>query len=289
MTNSIQHLELYKYPSTQHLQGSQLQKGDAGSNKPGRAPYCALAGRYIVVEEKLDGANCGVSFGPGADLLLQSRGHYLVGGGRERQFGILKRWAAVHENALLERLGDRFVMYGEWMGKKHSIFYNHLPHFFCEFDIYDRSGKVFLSTAARNALLGDAPVLPVPVLFVGLAPPRIDDLLAMLGPSLARTADWKRDFESVVRREGHDLVKSWGQADKSNLAEGLYIKVEDEGVVTARYKWVRSDFVQAILDSKMHHSQQPFVPNQLAPQVDIYAPALTTTWANQKENYHGDL
>ena len=61
-------------------------------------------------------ANCGVSFGHGAELLLQSRGHYLAGGGRERQFGILKRWAAVHENALLERLADRYVMYGEWMG-----------------------------------------------------------------------------------------------------------------------------------------------------------------------------
>jgi hypothetical protein len=283
MTNIIQNLELYKYPSTQHLQGSQLQKGDSG-----RVPYTALAGRTIVVEEKLDGANCGVSFGPGAELLLQSRGHYLAGGGRERQFGILKRWAAVHEHALLAHLLDRYVMYGEWMGKKHSIFYNHLPHFFCEFDIYDRSRKVFLSTAARQALLGDAPVLPVPVLFAGTAPARMEDLLALVKPSLARTAHWKRDFEAVVRREGHDLARSWGQADKSDLAEGLYIKVEDEGVVTARYKWVRGDFVQAILDSKMHHSQQPFVPNLLAPHADIYAPRLTATW-DDKEKHHGDL
>ena len=281
MTNHIQNLELYKYPSTRHLQGSQLQKGDSG-----RLPYSALAGRTIVVEEKLDGANCGVSFGRGAELLLQSRGHYLVGGGRERQFGILKRWAAVHADALLQQLGDQYVMYGEWMGKKHSIFYNHLPHYFCEFDIYDRCRELFLSTAARSALLGDAPVLAVPVLFAGIAPPKMEDLLALLGPSLAKTEHWKRDFEAVVRREGHDLAKSWGQADKSDLAEGLYIKVEEEGVVTARYKWVRGDFVQAILDSKMHHSQQPFVPNQLAPQVDIYAPRLTATWAdlaNDKE------
>lgn len=283
MTNIIQNLELYKYPSTRHLQGSQLQKGDAG-----RTPYAALAGRHIVVEEKLDGANCGVSFGPGAELLLQSRGHYLVGGGRERQFGILKRWAAVHEGVLLEHLFDRYVMYGEWMGKKHSIFYNHLPHFFCEFDIYDRSGQVFLSTGARRALLGQAPVLGVPVLYAGTAPSKMEELLALVRPSLARTADWKRDFESVVRREGHDLAKSWGQADKSDLAEGLYIKVEEEGVVAARYKWVRGDFVQAILDSKMHHSQQPFVPNLLAPHADIYAPRLTATW-NNKENHHGDL
>ncbi|MEJ7805840.1 MAG: DNA ligase, partial [Telluria sp.] len=68
------------------------------------------------------------------------------------------------------------------------------------------------------------------------------------------------------------------QADKSDLAEGLYIKVEQDGVVEARYKWVRSDFVQAILDANVHHSQQPFVPNQLACGVDIYAPYLSTTW-----------
>ncbi len=165
------------------------------------------------------------------------------------------------------------------MGKKHSIFYNHLPHLFCEFDIYDRSKEVFLSTGARGSLLGDAPVLPVPVLYAGLAPPRIEDLLAMVRPSLAKTMRWRADFEATVKLEGLDLAKCWGQADKSDLAEGLYIKVEEDGVVSARYKWVRSDFVQAILDSKMHHSQQPFVPNQLAPQADIYATRLTTTWA----------
>jgi hypothetical protein len=275
MTNHIQNLELHKYPSTPHLQGSQLQKGDTGLSK---ATYGALAGRFIVVEEKLDGANAGVSFGAGAELLLQSRGHYLAGGGRERQFGLFKRWAAVQESALLACLGDQYVLYGEWLGKKHSVFYDQLPHYFCEFDIYDRSGQVFLSTAARRALVGEAPVLAVPVLYAGIAPPRAADLLAMLRPSLAKSAHWRRTFEAVVNREGLDLQRCWAQADKSDLAEGLYIKVEEEGVVTARYKWVRSDFVQAILDSHMHHSQQPFVPNQLAPGVDIYAPRLNAAW-----------
>jgi hypothetical protein len=283
MTTPIHNLELHKYPSTRHLQGSKLQPGDAGFDRPAkrddpRTPYTALAGRTIVVEEKLDGANAGVSFGAGGDLLLQSRGHYLAGGGRERQFSLFKRWGAAHENALLDKLGDRYVMYGEWLGKKHSMFYNHLPHLFCEFDIFDREREVFLSTAARSALLGEAPVLAVPVLYAGPAPHKLADLLALLKPSLARTAHWKRDFEATVAREGLDLEACWKQADKSDLAEGLYIKVEEDGVVTARYKWVRSDFVQAILDAQMHHSRQPFVPNQLAPGVDLYAPRLSHTW-----------
>jgi hypothetical protein len=115
-----------------------------------------------------------------------------------------------------------------------------------------------------------------------MAPNSMKDLLALLTNSLAKTAHWKRDFDSVVEREGLDLAKCWSQADKSDLAEGLYIKVEEDGVVTARYKWVRSDFVQAILDSNMHHSQQAFVPNQLAPGVDLYAPQLTVTWEDLK-------
>ena len=274
MTTFIQNLELHKYPSTPHLQGSRLQAGD----RLDKTSYAALAGRYIVVEEKLDGANAGISFGAGADLLLQSRGHYLAGGGRERQFGLFKRWAAVHEAALLATLGDQYVLYGEWLGKKHSVFYNRLPHYFCEFDLYDRSRQVFLSTAARRALIDPAPLLAVPVLYAGIAPPRAADLQALLQPSLAKDANWRRDFDAVVAREGLDLRRCWQQADQSDLAEGLYIKVEEEGVVTARYKWVRSDFVQAILEANLHHSQQPFVPNQLAPGVDIYAPRLNAGW-----------
>ena len=284
MTNHIHNFALQKYPSTRHLERSQLQAGDAGYRKQtgkrddSRVPYAALAGRQIVVEEKLDGANAGLSFGAGGELLLQSRGHYLAGGGRERQFGIFKRWGAAHESALLDRLGERFILYGEWMAKKHSIFYNRLPHFFCEFDIYDRSREVFLSTPERAALLDGVPVLGVPVLYTGVAPRKLADLLAYVRPALAKSADWRTDFEATVRREQLDLPKCWVQADKSDLAEGLYLKVEEDGVVTARYKWVRGDFVQAILDSNMHHSQQPFVPNLLAPGVDIYAPRLSTTW-----------
>lgn len=284
MTNpSIHNLELFKYPSTRHLEGSQLQPGDAGfgkapSRNDARLPYAALAGRTIVVEEKLDGANAGISFGAGAELLLQSRGHYLAGGGRERQFSVLKRWAAAHEEALLACLGDRYIAYGEWMGKKHSIFYDHLPHLFCEFDIFDRSAGIFLSTAERALLLAPAPVLAVPVLYEGTAPRRLGDLLELLKPSLAKTAHWRRNFEAAVLREQLDLAKCWAQADKSDLAEGLYIKVEEEGQVVGRYKWVRGDFTQAILDANMHHSQQPFVPNQLALGADIYAPVLTMGW-----------
>ncbi|MGR6075167.1 RNA ligase family protein [Achromobacter xylosoxidans] len=270
-----QSLELFRYPRTPHLEGSRLQEGDHGHD---HMPYRELRGLRLVVEEKLDGANTGISFSPAGDLLLQSRGHYLVGGGRERQFNFIKAWAQAHAGWLLQRLEDRYVMYGETMSKKHSVFYDALPHHFFEFDVLDRRTGQFLSTAARRELLAGGPVLSVPVLYDGLAPARLADLKALLRPSLAKTARWRDAFEATVRREGLDLALAWRQCDKSDLSEGLYIKVEADGRTLGRYKWVRADFVQAILAADKHHSEQPYVPNQLAPGVDLYAPRPRVDW-----------
>lgn len=270
-----QSLELFRYPRTPHLEGSRLQEGDHGHD---HVPYRELRGLRLVVEEKLDGANTGISFSPAGDLLLQSRGHYLVGGGRERQFNFIKAWAQAHAGWLLQRLEDRYVMYGETLSKKHSVFYDALPHHFFEFDVFDRRTGAFLSTAARRELLAGGPVLSVPVLYDGLAPARLADLKALLRPSLAKTARWRDAFEATVRREGLDLALAWKQCDKSDLSEGLYLKVEADGQTLGRYKWVRADFVQAILASEKHHSEQPYVPNQLAPGVDLYAPRPRVDW-----------
>ncbi|CAB3859656.1 hypothetical protein LMG26842_03280 [Achromobacter dolens] len=270
-----QSLELLRYPRTPHLEGSRLQEGDHGHD---HVPYRDLRGLRLVVEEKLDGANTGLSFSPAGDLLLQSRGHYLVGGGRERQFNFIKAWAQAHAGWLLQRLEDRYVMYGETMSKKHSVFYDALPHHFFEFDVLDRRTGAFLSTEARRELLAGGPVLSVPVLYDGLAPARLADLKALLRPSLAKTARWRDAFEATVRREGLDLALAWRQCDKSDLSEGLYIKVEADGRTLGRYKWVRADFVQAILAADKHHSEQPYVPNQLAPGVDLYAPRPRVDW-----------
>ncbi|WP_241068367.1 RNA ligase family protein [Achromobacter insuavis] len=270
-----QSLELFRYPRTPHLEGSRLQEGDHGHD---HVPYRDLRGLHLVVEEKLDGANTGISFSAAGELLLQSRGHYLVGGGRERQFNFIKAWAQAHADWLLQRLEDRYVMYGETLSKKHSVFYDAMPHHFFEFDVLDRRTGDFLSTAARRALLAGGPVLSVPVLYEGLAPARLADLKALLRPSLAKTARWRDAFEATVQREGLDLALAWKQCDKSDLSEGLYLKVEADGRTLGRYKWVRADFVQAILASEKHHSEQPYVPNQLAPGVDLYAPRPRVDW-----------
>lgn len=269
--------ELTKYPRTPHLQGSRYQPGDKGEPMP----YKALAGRHIVVEEKLDGANTAVSFDEGGQLLLQSRGHHLnldTVSGRERAFATFKRWASSHEDALLEILEDRYVCYGEYMLAKHSISYNGLAHYFAEFDIWDRSQEVFLDTRRRHELLAPVPVVSVPVLYAGVAPPRFQDLQAMVGPSLGRTGAWRADFEIDVCAQGLDLALCWQQTDQSEQAEGLYIKVEEDGATVERFKLVRPDFVQTILDSGSHHSTRPIIQNRLREGVDIFAATVEKSW-----------
>ena len=272
---NIHSLEILKYPRTPHLEGSRLQPGDEGHE---HVRLASLAGGHAVIEEKLDGANVGISFGAGGQLLLQSRGHYLAGGGRERQFALFRQWAQAHEGRLLERLEDRYVMYGEWLYAKHSVSYDRLPHYFCEFDVYDRRAGVFLSTPRRHALLAGSPVLSVPVLRSGALAQSVKGLRELVRPSLAKSVGWRESFEQGVARQGLDLALAWRQTDKSALSEGLYVKVESADEVLGRYKWVRPDFVQTILDSGSHHSTRPIVPNGLAPGVDLYAPTPVVGW-----------
>ena len=54
---------IQKYPRTRHIEGSRLQPGDEDLEA---VPFRDIAGRHLVVEEKIDGANCGISFSPGA-------------------------------------------------------------------------------------------------------------------------------------------------------------------------------------------------------------------------------
>ena len=272
---NIHSRDIARYPRTAHLQGSRLQPGDDASDQ---LPLAQLAGRFVVIEEKMDGANCGLSFSDGGELLLQSRGHYLSGGGSERQFNWLKPWAHAHADALLARLEDRWLLYGEAMYAKHSVWYDRLPHFLLEFDLLDRASGRFLSTRRRRDMLAGLPVVSVPVLYAGPMPTQPKLLWKLVYRSLAKSRHWRANFEQQVRREGLPLALAWQQTSASDASEGLYLKVENEDFVEARYKLVRPDFLQTILDSGSHHLARPILPNRLAEGVDLFAPAPTVGW-----------
>ncbi len=258
---------IVKYPRTPHLAGSRLQPGDEDL---AQVPFARLRGRHVVVEEKLDGANAGISFTAEGELRLQSRGHYLTGGPRERQFAVLKSWAATVAPLLWPRLGDRFVCYGEWMYAKHTVFYDALPHYFCEFDVLDTATGAFLDTPGRRELLAGLPVASVPVLAAGPFA-RLEQLTALVGPSLCRTPRWRDALAGAAAEAGVDPERAAAETDRADDMEGLYLKVEEGGRVVERYKWVRHGFLTAVLDSGSHWADRPIVANRLADPEVMYA------------------
>jgi len=258
---------MLKYPRTHHLVGSRLQHGD---HDLAAVPFAEVRGRHLVVEEKMDGANAGLSFTASGELLLQSRGHYLLGGPRERHFDLFKQWAHTHAETLYTALGARFVMYGEWLYAKHTCYYDALPHYFMEFDLYDRETETFLSTGRRAELLAGLPVVSVAVLWEG-APQRLRDLTDWVGPSRFKTRLWRERLLSAAAQAAVSEEQVLRETDREETMEGLYLKVEEEGQVVQRLKWVRPSFLSAILDSGSHWLARPIIHNQLAEGVDLWA------------------
>lgn len=271
--------KIIKYPRTPHVEGSRLQPGDEDLSQ---VPFDSIAGKHLVIEEKIDGANSAVSFDDQGNLLLQSRGHYLQGGYREKHYNLLKQWAGVHRDALWAVLGCRYIMYGEWMYAKHTIFYDRLPHYFMEFDVLDRESDRFLDTPSRHALLASLPVAHVPVLASGVFRSR-ESMLKLLGPSHYISDAHREHLREAARREHQDEDRICRETDASSTMEGLYIKVEENGEVVQRVKFVRQSFLQTVEQSQSHWLERPIIPNQLTCTVDdLFQPVLCTKEVPQR-------
>ena len=228
-----------------------------------------LAGRHLIVEEKLDGANSAISFSEDGRLLLQSRGHFLDGGPREKHFGLMKAWATSIQRALWERLRSRYVIYGEWMYAKHTMFYDQLPHYFFEFDVLDKEHGDFLSTAARQELLSGLPLISAPVLFSGSIK-NARQLRSLISKFNFQSLRWRDTLSELCRDRRLEPERTLSETDSSGLMEGLYIKVEDAHKVIERFKFVRNTFLQAVDESGDHWLNRPIIPNQLREGVDIF-------------------
>ncbi|MCE9546646.1 MAG: RNA ligase family protein, partial [Planctomycetia bacterium] len=152
---------------------------------------------------------------------------------------------------LEEALRDHLILFGEWMYARHSIHYRQLPHYFFEFDMYDKQRQAFLSLKERTAILAGTGIQTVPVLHTGAL--ARDQLEPMIGVSR-----FDSHFENPLTR----------QAD--NLMEGIYLRTESAGAVTARAKFVRVAFIEKIKEST-HWQHQAMVPNLLSQGADIWS------------------
>jgi hypothetical protein len=239
--------EFVKYPRTPHLFGSKGTEDDKHLSEAKSTKF--IADPSLIVEEKIDGTNVGIHFRSDGNLFLQCRGHFITQG-MHPQFDLFKQWAAVKRDVLEERLEDRFILYGEWVYARHSVHYRQLPHYFFEFDIYDKAQVAFLDLEQRLALLDGTGIGTVPVLHRGAISK--EELVALIGPSL-----FDSQFENPLK----------GRSD--NLMEGLYLRTEAPGQVTGRAKFVRPEFVEKVKLST-HWQHQPMVPNLLKDGADIW-------------------
>ena len=170
----------------------------------------------LIVEEKIDGTNVGIHFSSDGKMVLQCRGH-LITEGMHPQYDLFKQWTVVKRSVLEERLEDRYILFGEWMYARHSVHYRQLPHYFFEFDIYDKENEAFLSLDLRMALLKDTNIHTVPVVHRGAVTQ--EELTELIGPS-----QFGSRFENPVTKRTDDLM------------EGLYLRTEADGAVTGRAK-----------------------------------------------------
>jgi hypothetical protein len=253
---------LGRYPKTLHLDGSGLV--DAIGRRE-RLRWQDLAGRHVVVEEKIDGSETSFHFDSDAVLHVRARINDLAvsqRGGAEKPFDTLKDWLVAIEEALFDRILDRYAVYGEWAYACHSVYYDALPHHFLEFDVYDKLTGEFLSTDRRRALLEGLPIHSVPVLYQGHA--GRDHPSSLVAAPLFRSPGWKATAAASASRAGVEPAAFLARVADNGLAEGVYGKIEEDGTVVARFKWVRPDFVSGIVEGGRHWKDAPLVPNTVA-------------------------
>jgi hypothetical protein len=209
-----------------------------------------IAAPSLIVEEKLDGTNVGIHFTSAGRMVLQCRGHEVTTG-MHPQYDLFKQWTMSKRAVFESIVEDRLILFGEWLYARHSVHYRALPHYFFEFDVYDKRRKLFLSLTARLVQLEGTGIHTVPILHRG--PATEHELLALIGPS-------KFDSAFANPTTGHT----------DNLMEGLYLRTERDGSVESRAKIVRPEFVEKIKQSE-HWQHQPVVPNLLAAGAEIWS------------------
>lgn len=227
-------MSFFRFPSTPHLawlspttvprEDKLLSPSDAQS----------LLSGEVVVEEKIDGANIGLSLTGDGKLLAQNRGQYLtapyVG-----QFARLPEWLAQHEEQLRDQLDTSLILFGEWSAARHSVCYDRLPDWLLVFDVYDRAAGRFWSSRRRSALASAAGLAPVPVLLRGRTDLTELEQLLVVSSSRYRTGLMEG---VVVRRETADWCES-----RAKLVHTDFIQAIEEHWSRRRIEWNRVDWL----------------------------------------------
>lgn len=208
--------DFFRFPHTPHL--AWLAAGAPRDDKVlSSSEVAALLAGDVIVEEKLDGANLGISLDADGQLRTQNRGQYLSEP-HAGQFSRLPSWLAQHADALYSVLNHDLILFGEWCAARHSLDYALLPDWFLLFDVYDRFTGRFWSTSRRNILARSTGLLTVPQVMHG----------------------------KLTLAELKQLVTTTPSHYRQGPLEGVVIRSESAEWCKARAKLVRPDFTQSI-------------------------------------------
>lgn len=208
--------DFFRFPHTPHLAwlGADSPRDDKvlSSNE-----VTKLLSGIVVVEEKLDGANIGLSLAQDSSIRAQNRGQYLAEP-HAGQFSRLSAWLAQNDEMLRSVLTPNIILFGEWCAARHSLDYTLLPDWFLIFDVYDRESSRFWSSQRRNLLARNAALMTVPELL------RKKVTLAAL----------------------KQMVNQQTSHYRNGSLEGIVIRHDSTDWCESRAKLVRAGFTQAI-------------------------------------------
>jgi hypothetical protein len=209
----------------------------------------AMACDTLLVEEKLDGANCGVTCLDG-EIYVRNRNHILRKGYTKRgtpakdQFAPI--WQLAHELkedilALQKALGiPSCSLYGEWLWAKHNLGYDCLnKRYLYIFDLWIPADKVFLDPRIWRKPL--AKLQEKKRCSTSIVP-----AITELHPSalVNGAAASQRFGPSGLRSD-----KAHGPEKMRGQREGVYVKGIKGDHVVFRAKAVRREFVDSMDDS----------------------------------------
>lgn len=247
LTGNVSLPPLLKFPRTTHLidMGASTLDDIIGDKFDVQSICNGITS--VIVEEKVDGANLGVSMCPRTGrLIAQNRSHY-ISSNEHAQFSRLAEWLSEHEAGLKEILqpgmywsdgqhhySGELILYGEWMAARHSIPYHNLPGQFIAFDLFDKKRQKFMSRSRFHSLLQKAGIPVAPTIEVRTFEPHY-------------TKAAKKQFHSDIVRllESKSAFRSDGGA-----VEGVVLRVDtcDDCWLEDRFKIVRGDFVAGCQD-----------------------------------------
>lgn len=225
----------FRFPSTPHLAWLSQAAVPREDKLLSPSDKRVLLAGEVLVEEKVDGANLGLSLADDGKLLAQNRGQYLTAP-FAGQFARLPEWLTQHDEGIRGQLDAPLILFGEWSAARHSIAYDRLPDWFLLFDVYDRALGRFWSSRRRNALASAAGLAIVPPLLRGHT--NLTELQQLLASSSSHYRAGPMEG-LVVRRETTDWCKN-----RAKLVRADFTQAIGEHWSRRRIEWNRVDWLR---------------------------------------------